>query len=133
MLLPNGAMVAVVDGETFNLFPNTGDEAHPKLTAVPHGAIEDHARSGSGHHSSSVNADQHQVDEDGFSGGAVAFLNKQVLEGKIASLVVIAAPRTLGEMRKHYHARLSAALLGEIAKDLTAHSLQDVENAVAAA
>ena len=62
-----------------------------------------------------------------------AWLNKKVLEGKITHLLVIAAPRTLGAVRQHYHAKLSAILLGEIARDLTGHSLHDVENAVAAA
>jgi protein required for attachment to host cells len=35
-------------------------------------------------------------------------------------------------MRKHYHKALSAILLGEIAKDLTGHSLLNVEQALAA-
>jgi protein required for attachment to host cells len=35
-------------------------------------------------------------------------------------------------MRKHYHKALSAILLGEIAKDLTGHSLADVEKALTA-
>ena len=55
------------------------------------------------------------------------------LEGRIDGLVIIAAPRALGEMRKHYHKVLSAKLLGEIAKDLTGHSIADVETAIAAA
>jgi protein required for attachment to host cells len=48
-------------------------------------------------------------------------------------LVVIAAPRALGEMRKHYHKALTAKLLGEIAKDLTGHSMVEVEAAIQAA
>ncbi|UXN68011.1 host attachment protein (plasmid) [Devosia neptuniae] len=42
-------------------------------------------------------------------------------------------PRALGEMRKHYHKALTAKLLGEIAKDLTGHSIGDVEAAIEAA
>ncbi len=53
--------------------------------------------------------------------------------GKIDSLIVVAAPRTLGELRKHYHKALSAVLAGEIAKDLTGHSIADVEKTIAAA
>ena len=48
-------------------------------------------------------------------------------------MLIIAAPRALGEMRKHYHKALSAMLKGEIAKDLTGHSLADVEAAVTSA
>ena len=60
-------------------------------------------------------------------------LNKRVLDGKIASLIIVAAPRTLGELRKHYHKALSAILVGEVAKDLTGHSIADVEKIIAAA
>ena len=34
MLLPKGTIVVVADGEKFNLFSNTGDEAGPTLTAM---------------------------------------------------------------------------------------------------
>ena len=60
-------------------------------------------------------------------------LNSHVLEGKISALIIVAAPRTLGELRKHYHQKLSAVLVGEVAKDLTGHSVHDVEKALAAA
>ena len=77
-------------------------------------------------------ADQAGPPEDGFSAGVAQYLNKQVLEGGIVNLVVISAPRSLGELRKHYHKFLSAKLLLEIPKDLTGHSAQDVEKAVQA-
>ena len=59
--------------------------------------------------------------------------NKRVLDGDIASLIIVAAPRTLGELRKHYHGALSAVLVGEIAKDLTGHSMADIERSIGAA
>ncbi len=134
MQLPKGAIVAVADGEKLNLFRNTGDEAHPKLTAMPDVAVgSDYKGSGGRHHSSSANPGDSQLEEDSFSAGIAQVLNRQVLDGKIDDLVIIAAPRTLGELRKHYHKTLSATLLGEIAKDLTGHSAQDVEKAIAGA
>ncbi len=133
MILPQGATVAVADGEKLNLFHNTGHEA-PKLTALPHVDIKSgNKASGSRHESSSANPDEGQVEKDGFSVGIATFLNRQVLDGKISDLVIIAAPRTLGELRKHYHKALSAKLVAEIAKDLTGHSLHDVETSIAAA
>ena len=134
MQLPKGATVAVADGEKLNLFRNTGDEGHAKLTALPRPEIDhDHKGSDTGHRSSSANPDDHQVDEDGFSTGVAGLLNRQVLDGKIDKLLIIAAPRTLGELRKHFHKKLSAILVGEISKDLAGHTLQDVEKAIAAA
>jgi protein required for attachment to host cells len=134
MQLPKGATVAVADGEKFNLFRNAGDEVHLKLTPVDHAAIDaDHQGATPGRHGSSANHDGGQDQEDGFSTGVVALLNKKVLAGEISHLLIIAAPRTLGAIRPQYHARLTQILVGEIAKDLTGHALHDVEKAIAAA
>ncbi|UTP39263.1 host attachment protein [Phenylobacterium sp. LH3H17] len=134
MQLPKGATVAVADGEKFNLYRNAGDEAELKLTALAHDPVNaDHQGSTPGRHGSSANPDGGQDKEDGFSAGVVDLLNKKVLAGDISALLVIAAPRTLGAIRPQYHARLSAVLVGEIAKDLTGHSLQDVQKAIATA
>lgn len=133
MRLPKGATVAVADGEKLNLFRNTGDETNPRLTALPSPDIRSAKGSGAGHESSSANPDHNQAEEDGFAAGVAELLNRRVMDGKITDLIVIAAPRTLGELRKHYHQTLSAKLVGEIAKDLTGHLAHDVEKAIAAA
>jgi len=134
MLLPKGTTVAVADGEKFNLFRNSGDEAHPSLTAMPEAAVDSvNKGSGASHQSSSGNPDESQAAEDGFAGGIADLLNKRVLDGDIADLVIIAAPRTLGELRKSYHKKLTDVLRGEISKDLTGHAVADIEKAIAAA
>ena len=133
MNIPKGA-VAVADGEKLNLFRNSGDEANPNLTAsAVEDVTNDNKGSGARHQSSSANPDNSQIEEDSFAAGTAELLNRQVLSGQIANLIVIAAPRTLGELRKHYHQKLSAVLVGEIAKDLTGHSAQEIEKVVAAA
>lgn len=134
MNLPQNTVVAVADGEKLSLFRNDGDAATVNLTALPDPAIDSSKiSSGARHSSSSANPDDSQQDEDGFGAGVADMLNKQVLEGKIKSLVIIAAPRTLGEMRKGYHKSLSDVLIGELDKDLTGHSVQDIEKALAVA
>lgn len=133
MLLPKGTIVAVADGEKFNLFSNTGDEASPALTAMPEPDIENvNKGSGASHQSSSANPDESHAAGDGFAGGIAGLLNKRVLDGEISDLI-IAAPRTLGELRKSYHKKLSEVLRGEISKDLTGHAVHDIEKAIAAA
>ncbi|MBA8906224.1 host attachment family protein [Aminobacter ciceronei] len=131
MLLPKGTVVAVADGEKINLFRNTGDEAGLKLVAMPHQAVAADAGTSMGRQASAANPDHGQAGEDQFSAGIVQHLNQQALSGEIEHMVIVAAPRALGEMRKHYHKALSAILLGEIAKDLTGHSQADVEKALA--
>jgi len=130
MMLPKGTMIAVADGEKLILFRNSGDEAELTLTAAEHSQVDDDATGSGSRRNSSGNPDQSQASEDGFSAGIVELLNKGVLGGQIEGLVVIAPPRALGEMRKHYHKALSAKLLGEIAKDLTGHSIADVTKAI---
>lgn len=130
MMLPRGTFVAVADGEKLNLFRNSGDETALKLAPVAHHAVgRDNQGSGSRQNSPS-NPDESQASEDNFSASIVDYLNKEVLDGNVDGLVVIAAPRALGEMRKHYHKALTAKLLGEVSKDLTGHSVADVESAI---
>jgi protein required for attachment to host cells len=128
MLLPKGTIVAVADGEKFSLFSNTGDEAGTTLTAMAEPDIENVNR-GAG----ANQQNESQAAEDGFAGGIAGLLNKRVLDGEISDLVIIAAPRTLGELRKSYHKKLSEVLRGEISKDLTGHAVHDIEKAIAAA
>ena len=60
-------------------------------------------------------------------------LNTQVQSGKISHLVVVAAPKTLGELRKHFTKQVSAALTGEISKDLAGHPIKEIEKALSGA
>jgi protein required for attachment to host cells len=132
MILPQGTTIAVADGEKFNLFSNAGNEASLKLEALQTDGVEADQGTSTARQASSANPDHGQAGEDQFSAGIVHHLNRQALNGKIVGLLIVAAPRALGEMRKHYHKALSAILLGEIAKDLTGHSLADVEKALVA-
>jgi len=132
--IPKGAMVAVADGEALNLFRNDGEESDPKLIAMPDTEVSsDNTGSGSRHHNSSANPSGSQLAEDNFAAGIAEVLNQRALDGKMDSLIVVAAPRTLGELRKHYHKALSAILVGEISKDLTGHTIADVQKAISAA
>lgn len=134
MRLPQNAVVAVADGETLNLYRNTGHDRAPSLTALPGAEIATTNRSsGSRHQSSSANPSDSQQEEDSFAAGIASLLNKRVLDGEIDDLIVIAAPRTLGELRKHYHKSLEAKLTGEIAKDLTGHDATEILKAIASA
>jgi protein required for attachment to host cells len=134
MDIPKGATVGIADGERLTLYRNDGDEANPKLVATPNEDVSnDNKGSGGRHRSSSANPDDSQQVEDGFAGGIADLLNKKVLDGNIVDLIVVAAPRTLGELRKHYHQKLLTVLVGEISKDLTGHSVVEIEKAIASA
>ena len=129
MKLSNGALVAVVDGEKLALFRNEGG-VEIRLKAIENPPIEDRVSGSAGRRSSEANPDNDTQAEDGFAMGVAQVLNKWVVTNRIDELLVIAAPKTLGELRKHWHKDLQAKLAGEIAKDLTGHSTDQIAAAV---
>ena len=46
-------------------------------------------------------------------------------------MVVVSDPRTLGEMRKHFHRDLKGKIIGELAKDFSRRSLEDIASLIA--
>lgn len=123
MQLPHGTVIALVDGKQFALFRNSGNEAAPVLAAMPAPDLDEHNRAGgTGRDSSSANPTGHQIDEDAHAAAVTAWLNHQVAGHNIGHLVVVASPRTLGEMRRHYHKQLEAALVVELSKNLIGKS-----------
>lgn len=122
MLLPHGAVIAIVDGQDWDLFRNAGTEAEPELTKVETPVLAEHNHSTSGHSASRSHASPHDQDETAHAAAVAEWLNRQVTAHKIEHLVVIAPPRTLGELRHHYSKQVSHALLGELAKEMTGRS-----------
>jgi protein required for attachment to host cells len=131
MILPHGTVVAVADGANLKLFRNKGTEPHLDLVEVEHPAIDPtNAGSGSRHRSDSSNPDPHRKAEDDFAAASAGQLNRLALDGSLQRLFVIADPRTLGELRKHFNAALQAKIVGELPKDLTDHSVHDIAIAI---
>ncbi|MDB5609073.1 MAG: hypothetical protein JWP25_5973 [Bradyrhizobium sp.] len=132
MILPIGTTIAVADSETVRLFHNTGVKPGVHLveiTAAPPAPV--HSGSGARHHTGSANPDGRRLVEDDFAAATAAFLNKLSLDGTIEHLVVVSDPKTLGEMRKHFHRDLRGKIIGELAKDFSRRSLQDIASLIA--
>ncbi|MEQ1491208.1 MAG: host attachment protein [Terricaulis sp.] len=126
MLVPHGAVVAVVDGVKLELFRNTGDEAKPALAAMKAPNLDEHNRgSGARHISSSANPG-HLLDEDAHAAAVGAWLTHEAISGSISHLFVVASPRTLGELRRHYGIHVEGVLRGEINKELIGRGAADV-------
>jgi protein required for attachment to host cells len=134
MLLPNGTVFALVDGENFELYRNSGIEAEPQLTAIPVPRLEATnfsagARAhdaGSRHKARTGDGSNDALDESAHVAAVTDWLNRQVLEHEIDQLVIVADPRSLGEMRRHYHKQLKQALVGEVAKTMTGRSAAEI-------
>lgn len=134
MILPNGAVVAVIDGKRMRLFRNTGHEPHIDLAPMPDPDLGGGSTgSGSRHRSSSANPDRSRIEEDDFAAAAAGYLNREALAGRVDRMLIIADPRTLGELRKHFHDVLAAKLIGQIAKDLAGGTAESIRTSIAAA
>lgn len=77
--------------------------------------------------------DYHQQEEDRFAAETADMLKRRALANGFDKLIVIAPPKILGELRKHYHKEVEHRLVGELAKDLTGHTIPDIEKALQAA
>lgn len=118
MLLSHGAVIALVDGANLEVYRNGGTDIEPRLEALPSPKLDVRNHSGAGHRSSAGNHADSLVAEDAHAAAVVDWLNGEVLGHRIENLVVFAAPRTLGEMRRHYHKLTERAVAKEIAKDM---------------
>lgn len=134
MILNNGTLVAAADGEKLRLFQNKGHEPDLDLVEIEGPVLEvAHAGSGGRHRSSAANPDDGRLREDDFAESVATYLNEQALKDTCEHILVIADPRTLGEMRKHYQPALRAKLVGEIGKDFVKHSVESLKGAISMA
>ena len=133
MKVPHNAHVALVDGERFVLMRNTGQIFEPKLERVAEPDLEETNFSAGVRHQDESGQRTGATDLNELAHGAAAaeWLNTRCLENEIENLLVIADPKTLGEMRRHYHKELQGRLVGEIAKDLASQPIPAIEQALA--
>ena len=135
MKIPHNAHVAVVDGERFLLLRNTGQIFEPKLERVAQPDLEETNFSAGVRHQDHSGQRNGATDLNELAHGAAAaeWLNAKVLADEIDALLVVADPKTLGEMRRHYHKKLEDRLAGELAKALANEPIPAIEQALAAA
>jgi len=134
MLLPHGTVFAIVDGENFELYRNAGREAAPRLTSLDAPDLEATNFSAgfrrrdapSRHQARTGEGSNDALDESAHAAAVAGWLNQQVLDREIDQLVIVADPRSLGEMRRHYHKELKSALLTEVPKTMTGRPSEEI-------
>lgn len=152
MQVPHNSFVLVADGRKMLFFRNEGDGEFPNLE-VADKRVDDNPpdreqgsdvsgrtfssagtpRGGSaisaGAHNRSAyeETDFHQLEEDRFAAQAAEMLKERALRNEYESLVVVAPPKTLGELRRHYHKEVEKRLTAEVPKDLTNLPVEEIE------
>ncbi len=126
--ISSGTWVVVADGTHARLFHNVGKHDTLKLKQVDlmePDTVDEQAQGPSGHRP--PEASPEQTDEATFAKQLVHRLNAAALRQQFEHLFLIAAPRTLGEMRPQLPVETTRRLTGELAKTLTNSSLEDIE------
>lgn len=150
MRIPHDACVLVADGRKMLFFRNEGDANAPNLIVEDQqqqaNPADRHQKTDAAGQAGSLRGgnfaqgggsmgetDYHQQAEDRFAADAAELLRKRALANEFEALIVVAPPKTLGEMRKHYHKTVSDRLTGELDKDLTGHPVDQIEKLISAA
>jgi protein required for attachment to host cells len=145
MQIPHDSFVLVADGRKSLFFRNEGDGEFPNL-AVERKEVQenpDHheqAADTAGQAVSPVGSpsatmgetDFHILEEQRFAADMARLLNERALRNEYEALVVVAPPKTLGELRKHYHKEVEKRLVGEVPKDLTNLPVPEIERVLQA-
>ena len=142
MKLAKNTLVLVADGRKMLFLRNHGDETQMDLHLEAHQEQQNPATSeqgtdapgrsfaSGGRRSAMEETDYHQIEEDRFAAEAADLLRDRALKGDFKSLVVVAPPRTLGELRKHYHKEVASRIVEELHKDLTGFPIDDIQAAL---
>ncbi|MEX0346375.1 MAG: host attachment protein [Rhizobiaceae bacterium] len=140
MKLKQNCWVATMDGEKALFLRNIGDDVHINLQVVrdiehrnPSNREQSSDRPGRlndgvTHHKSAVQeTDWHRLEKDRFANEIANRLHILAQKGQFSELVLIAPPRTLGAVRKAIPGSFGAEIIAEFDKDLTSHTVADIE------
>ncbi|SDC10832.1 Protein required for attachment to host cells [Sphingomonas sp. YR710] len=145
MRIAHDVLVVVADGRKSLFLRNEGDAEFPHFIVESHRSHEDlpdrdlksdaptvAVSSVGGRRSTVEETDYHQQAEDRFAADSAALLGRKAQDGEFAKLIIVAPPRTLGELRRHYTNEVSSRILVEVDKDLVNHPINRIEEALKA-
>ncbi|WP_428648917.1 host attachment family protein [Roseibium sp.] len=135
--------VVVADGTKALFLRNEGDAKFPNLRIFQKKEQENPPNrdqvsdrpgrfndSSQPHRSAASETDWHRLAEDRFAADLADLLYKRAHKGDFDNVILVAAPSVLGEVRKHLHKEVASRVIAEIDKDLTNHSVDDIEKIV---
>ncbi len=139
MKIKHGSWIVVADGAKYLLLVNQGDAFALDLRVQDHveeahSATHDQGtdRPGrfpdpAGGKSAVSQADWHQLEEAEFADKLADRLRMAALKGEFETLVLVADPRTLGNLRPKLHEEVRKRLIAEVPKDLTREPVSKIE------
>ena len=143
VVVHNGAWVLVGDGRKALFFINKGSRDLLDLRVVEtrideNPATRDQGTDRPGRAFASVggarsavgDTDWHEVEEERFARAIAERINTGAEANEFSEIVIVAPPKTLGEIRKDLSKKAQGKVAGELGKDLTRHPLADIEKAL---
>ena len=135
MKIPHNALVALANGEKFVVMRNAGQAFAPQLERVAEPDLELTNFSAGVRHQDPAGQRNGSTDIDELAHGAAiaGWLNARALDGKLGEVVIAADPKTLGQIRRHWHKEVESRIVGELAKDLINSPIKALEQVLAEA
>ncbi len=138
--LKNGTWVLIADGEKALFLENITDSENPNLIVRREESQDNpptreqganrpgrvHESAGSSSHAYE-DTDWHRLEKERFAVELADILYAKAHSGAFERIVIVAAPRILGELREKLHQEVTDKVVGEIDKTLTNHTLADIE------
>ena len=144
MSIPTQALILVADGRKLLFLRNHGDAAQLDLRTEAHDQRDDAkdremktdapgltAQSGGFGRPAMDETDFHQQAEDQWARDAADMLNRRALANDYDALVVVAPPKTLGELRKHFHKETEKRIVATFNKEMTDRPIDQIEDLLA--
>lgn len=141
--LTTDTWVLIADGEKALFTRNVTDAQDPHLEVVreehqPDPATREQGTDRPGRfsdtgvrqRSAAEETDWHRLSKERFAADLAEMLYKRAHRGEFDRIVLVAPPRTLGELRSHLHKEVQARVVGEVGKELTGHPLDEIEKIV---
>jgi protein required for attachment to host cells len=139
--IPHNALVFVGDGRKALFLRNDADARFPNLRTErvfeaenPPTREQGSDRPGrvseaalTGRRSAVESTNWHDIEEHRFARTVAAAMEELVRTNKANALIVVAPPKTLAELRNAFHSDVKACIIAEINKDLTKHSIGEIE------
>lgn len=135
--------VVVADGEKALIFSNDDTEDEPFLNILSKAEVENpptreqaanrrgRMPDGVGPHRSAMqDTDWHEFEKERFAKDFGEALNRAALANAFDRLVLFAPPNALGNLRKELHKETEQRLAYDEPKDLTNHTVEDIEKAL---
>jgi protein required for attachment to host cells len=143
--LPHNALILVGDGQKALFLRNRGnaqriDLVVERILEQDNPATREQGTDRPGRSSASPGVgrgameevDWHQLEKERFAHEVAEALYRHAHANRFDKLVIIAAPKVLGNLRKAFHPEVVDRIAAEIPKELTSHPVSEIEKLIAA-